>query len=132
MIMTTILVVDDNLLLRSVMVRRLSRTGLDVLVASNGEEGVETARAALPDLILMDMTMPVMDGWTAAKLLRDDPLTRHIPIVACTAQPLTSRDGQNLPTGCDARIAKPYKFSEVLAAIERFLDRPDDTAFPRS
>lgn len=128
--MATILVVDDNHLLRSVIMRRLTRTGWNVLVASNGEEGVEIARATRPDLVLMDLTMPVMDGWTATTLLREDPLTRHIPIVAFTAQPLAGPDGNTVPLGFDALIAKPYELSEVMATIKQFLDPPGDNARP--
>lgn len=126
--MTTILVVDDNLMLRSVMQRRLKRVGWDVLLATNGAEGVEVAKALLPDLILMDMTMPVMDGWTATQLLRENPVTRHIPILAFTAQPASRQGEDALAIGCNGQIAKPFEFPDVLAKIRQLLniDRPAD------
>lgn len=106
------------------MHRRLTRAGCDVLLAANGEEGVEVARARIPDLILMDMTMPVMDGWTATRLLREDPTTRHIPILAFTAQPMTGRDRDPLSVGCDGVIAKPFDFKDVLEKIRDYTDPP--------
>lgn len=119
--MTTILVVDDNTMLRSVMQRRLKRAGWDVLLATNGEEGVAAARASIPDLILMDMTMPVMDGWTATRAIRGDPATRHIPIVAFTAQPMTGENEDPISAGCSGHIAKPFEFSDVLSKIKALL-----------
>lgn len=126
--MTTILVVDDNLMLRSIMQRRLKRVGLDVLLATNGAEGVEVAEALLPDLILMDMTMPVMDGWTATRLLRENPVTRHIPILAFTAQPMSLQGEDALAIGCNGHIAKPFEFPDALEKIRQLLniDPPAD------
>lgn len=126
--MTTILVVDDNLMLRSIMQRRLKRVGLDVLLATNGAEGIEVAEALLPDLILMDMTMPVMDGWTATRLLRENPVTRHIPILAFTAQPMSLQGEDALAIGCNGHIAKPFEFPDVLEKIRQLLniDPPAD------
>lgn len=119
--MATILVVDDNDMLRGVMQRRLTRAGYDVLVASNGAEGVDIASAELPDLILMDMTMPVMDGWTATRVLRADPVTRQIPILAFTAHPMTGADSPEA-AGCDDRVSKPFEFADVLEKIRRLLN----------
>ncbi|MBA3297824.1 MAG: response regulator [Acidobacteria bacterium] len=119
--MTTILVVDDNSMLRSVMERRLKRVGWSVLLATNGAEGVAVAKASLPDLILMDMTMPVMDGWTATRAIRSDPVTRHIPIVAFTAQPMTGENDDAVAAGCNGHIAKPFEFPDVLKKIRTLL-----------
>lgn len=129
--MTTILVVDDNLMLRSVMQRRLKRVGWDVVLATNGAEGVELAEALLPDLILMDMTMPVMDGWTATRLLRENPVTRHIPILAFTAQPMSQQSEDALAIGCSGLIPKPFDFPEVLEKIRQLLIPNPPTGFSR-
>lgn len=118
--MATILVVDDNRSLRTVMERRLTRAGFDVALASNGADGVQAARASHPDLILMDMTMPVMDGWAATRALRDDPATRHIPILAFTAQPMGGTRHAH-DEGCDGYVLKPFEFPEVLAKISHLL-----------
>jgi CheY-like chemotaxis protein len=118
----TILVVDDNHVLRAVMKRRLTRAGFDVSLATNGAEGVEAARAELPDLILMDMTMPVMDGWAATRALRGDSSTRHIPILAFTAHPMSGPESPSA-VGCDGQVSKPFEFPEVLEMIDRLLQR---------
>lgn len=130
--MTTILVVDDNKMLRSVMQRRLSRVGWDVLLATNGAEGVATAKASRPDLILMDMTMPVMDGWTATRELRADPETRHIPIVAFTAQRTAGDSADALAAGCNDQIFKPFEFPDVLAKIRALLENAAPAGDPAS
>lgn len=108
-------------MLRAVMQRRLIRAGFKVLAATNGAEGIEIARANLPDLILMDMTMPVMDGWTATRLLRADPVTRDIPILAFTAQPMSGAESPQA-AGCNGQVSKPFEFPDVLATIGRLLN----------
>ena len=116
--MTTVLLVDDNELIRSTVTRRLARSGYEVLTAENGKEGWDVARAKHPDLILLDMTMPVMDGWTAARGMRSDPDTRDIPIVAFTAHATPDDVEGAIAAGCDDQITKPFEFDELVAKIE--------------
>lgn len=118
--MATILVVDDNSMLRAVMQRRLARAGFEVLVAANGAEGVEIARAELPDLILMDMTMPVMDGRAATRALRAHPSTQHIPILAFSASATTGHGSPDAVEG-DGHIPKPFEFPDLLKKIGELL-----------
>jgi CheY-like chemotaxis protein len=88
--MTRLLVIEDNEMNRDMLSRRLTRRGYDVLVAGDGVEGVEAARKHLPDLILMDLSLPGMDGWTATRILKSDSNTRHIPVIALTAHAMES------------------------------------------
>ena len=116
--MTTLLVADDNEQIREIMKRRLTRSGYQVVLAANGLEALDIARSALPALILLDLNMPVMDGWTAARELKRDPGTRAIPIIAFTAHAMPGdRDGA-LAAGCDDQITKPFDYDELLRKIE--------------
>ena len=96
-----ILLVEDNEMNRDMLSRRLERRGYEVVLALDGQEGLEMARSAAPALILMDMSLPVLDGWEATRQLKADPATRHIPVIALTAQAMSGDRENALAAGCD-------------------------------
>ncbi|PLW81224.1 two-component system response regulator [Kineobactrum sediminis] len=118
-----ILLVEDNELNREMLTRRLMRAGLRVIVAVNGEEALALMTSAHPALVLMDMNLPVMDGWTACDHARKDAALRDIPIIALTAHAMDADRRNALAAGCDDYATKPIDFPELLAKIER-LKRP--------
>ena len=99
--MSKILLVEDNEMNRDMLQRRLQRKGFEVVVAVDGQQGVELAREHVPDLILMDLSLPVMDGWTATRRIKADPTTGEIPIIALTAHAMTGDREKALEAGCD-------------------------------
>ena len=101
--------------------RRLRKRGYDVEVAVDGAEGVEKARSETPDLILMDMSLPVMDGWEATRTLKADEATQSIPVVALTAHAMSSDREKALEAGCDAYETKPVELKRLLATMEELL-----------
>jgi two-component system, cell cycle response regulator DivK len=119
--MPTILLVEDNDLNREMLSRRLTRRGFTVLLAVNGQEGVNIARADRPELILMDMSLPIKDGWTAARELKADPDTRAIPILALTAHAMAGDRDQALQAGCDDYDTKPIELDRLLDKIHTLL-----------
>lgn len=119
--MTKILLVEDNEMNRDMLSRRLRRQGYDVLVAIDGAQGVSLAQAAHPDLILMDMQLPVMDGWEATRRLKQHQHTAHIPIIAQTAHAMTGDREKCLAAGCDDYTPKPVQLSQLLAKIAALL-----------
>lgn len=119
--MATILIVEDNEMNLDMLSRRLTKRGHDVLVATDGATGVEQAQAKLPDLILMDMSIPIMDGWEATRRIKSSPVTRHIPIIALTAHAVAGDREKCLAAGCDEYESKPIKFPELIAKINRIL-----------
>jgi two-component system, cell cycle response regulator DivK len=119
--MPTILIVEDNELNRDMLTRRLERRGYEMLSASDGAQGLELARRALPDLILMDMSLPVMDGWEATKHLKSAPETAAIPIVALTAHAMNGDRQRALEAGCDDYDTKPVEFQRLVLKIEALL-----------
>ncbi|MGA7240007.1 MAG: response regulator [Bryobacteraceae bacterium] len=119
--MPTILIVEDNELNRDMLTRRLERRGYEMLSASDGAQGLELARRALPDLILMDMSLPVMDGWEATKHLKSAPETAAIPIVALTAHAMNGDRERALEAGCDDYDTKPVEFQRLVLKIEALL-----------
>ena len=106
---------------RDMLSRRLIRKGYEVILAENGLEGLEAARIQSPDLILMDMSLPVMDGWEATRRLKDAPATARIPVVALTAHALSDDREKAARAGCDAYETKPVEFPQLLETIERLL-----------
>jgi two-component system, cell cycle response regulator DivK len=111
---------DDNVYM---LKNRLERRGHAVLVARDGRAGVEAARAELPDLILLDLGLPVLDGWEAARLLKADGRTRAIPVIALSAHAMAGDRAQALEAGCDDYDTKPVDFARLLVRIEALLGR---------
>ncbi len=116
-----ILIVDDDQPLRQVLKMHLDRLGYDSILAVNGKEAVDLATSQVPDLILMDLTLPVMDGLEATRLIRENSSTHSIPILAMTAR-VTSEDKiKCLQNGCDGHIAKPFTSKQLASIIEKML-----------
>ena len=119
--MKKILLVEDNEMNRDMLSRRLQRRGFEVLIAGDGAAGVEVASVERPDLVLMDMSLPVLDGWEASRRLKADGATRGIPIIALTAHAMASDRGRSLQAGCDDFDTKPVDFARLLGKIDRLL-----------
>lgn len=119
--MTTILIVEDNEMNRDMLSRRLERNHYKVLIAVDGEKGIEVARANMPDLILMDMSLPVVDGWEATRRLKADARLKHIPIIALTAHAMANDRDKALEAGCDEYDTKPIELPRLLAKMEALL-----------
>ena len=119
--MPKILLVEDNEDNRDMLSRRLIRKGYDVSLASDGGAGVAQALAEAPDLILMDMSLPVLDGWEATRRVKENPATRAIPIVALTAHAMADDREKALAAGCDDYDTKPIDLPRLLEKIERLL-----------
>ena len=119
--MKKILIVEDNELNRDVLSRRLGSRGYQVSVASHGEEGLRLAQTERPDLILMDLGLPELDGWECTRRLKASPNTRTIPIIALTAHAMLGDRERALEAGCDDFDTKPINFSGLLAKMERLL-----------
>jgi CheY-like chemotaxis protein len=117
-----ILLVEDNEMNRDMLARRLQRRGFEVVIAPDGKQGVEKCHAEQPDLVLMDLSLPVMDGWEATRTLKGDEATAHIPIIALTAHALESDRTKALETGCDAFETKPVNIGRLLQAMGQFLE----------
>jgi CheY-like chemotaxis protein len=122
-----VLLVEDNEDNRIVYSTILQHFGYRVMEALNGEEGIAKARAEKPDLILMDISIPVIDGWEATQVLKRDPETRQIPIIALTAHALASDREKAMEVGCDSYLAKPCEPKAVVSEVERFIGRGDGT-----
>ncbi len=119
--MTRLLVVEDNEMNRDMLSRRLERNGFDVSIAVNGVEALESAQANLPDLILMDLSLPEMDGWEATRQLKEDPITRPIPVIALTAHAMAGEKERALAAGCNDYDTKPVDLPRLLAKVRRQL-----------
>jgi two-component system, cell cycle response regulator DivK len=118
----TILVVEDALLNIKLIQEILTYRGDTVFEAANGREGIDLAIEKKPDLILMDIQMPVMNGMEATQLIKANPATRHIPIVALTGYAMDGDKKRMLEAGCDGYLSKPFKIKELLQAIDIFFD----------
>jgi CheY-like chemotaxis protein len=121
LLMTKILLVEDNEDNRDMLARRLQRRGYEVVMAPDGRQGVEMARAESPDIILMDMNLPVLDGWDATRTLKDAPDTKSIPVIALTAHAMRGDQQKALDAGCDDYDTKPIEFTRLLTKIEGLL-----------
>ena len=119
--MPKVLLVEDIEMNRDMLSRRLTRRAFDVIVAADGQEGVETARREMPDIILMDMSLPVLDGWGATRVLKADALTRSIPVIALTAHAMAGDRAKALECGCDDYDTKPIDMSRLLEKMDRLL-----------
>ncbi len=124
--MARILYVEDNDDNIYMLQNRLRRQGFDVLVARDGASGVEIARSERPDLILMDLGLPVMDGWEASRRLKSDRVTSHIPVIALSAHAMSNDRTQALEAGCDEYDVKPVEWTRLLNKIRALLP-PEDT-----
>jgi CheY-like chemotaxis protein len=122
--MKKILLVEDNEMNRDMLSRRLARKGYEVSIAVDGRQGVEMAQSATPDLILMDMSLPVLDGWEATRQLKNADATRHIPVIALTAHAMSGDRERALEAGCDDYDTKPIELTRLLEKIETMLNRP--------
>ena len=116
-----ILLVEDNEMNRDMLSRRLERNGYEVVLALDGQSGVEMARAQTPDLVLMDMSLPVLDGWEATRRLKADAATRHIPVIALTAHAMSSDREKAMEAGCDDYDTKPVELPRLLGKIGALL-----------
>jgi two-component system, cell cycle response regulator DivK len=119
--MPKILLVEDNEMNRDMLSRRLTRNGFEIVMAVNGQQGVEMAAAELPDLILMDLSLPIMDGWEATKQVKANPTTSSIPIIALTAHALVQDREKALQAGCDDFDTKPIELPRLLEKIKELL-----------
>ncbi len=119
--MAKVLLVEDQEDNRDMLSRRLVKRGYEVAIAVDGAEGVEKARSEAPDLILMDMSLPVMDGWEATRILKADDGTRSIPVVALTAHAMSTDREKAFEAGCDAYETKPIELPRLLETMEKLL-----------
>jgi two-component system cell cycle response regulator DivK len=119
--MLRVLIVEDNEVNRKMLGRRLSKRGYDISVAGDGAEGVAAVKAQRPDIILMDMSLPVMHGWDATRKLKADPETSGIPIIAITAHAMSGDREKALESGCDDFDTKPYDLPRLLGKMEALL-----------
>jgi CheY-like chemotaxis protein len=115
----TILLVEDNEFNRDMLIRRLNRSGLEVIPAGNGQEALDLMRSEQPAVVLMDMNLPVMDGWSACRAAREDDSIKHIPIIALTAHAMEADRLAALDAGCDDYATKPVDFPGLLIKIEK-------------
>jgi CheY-like chemotaxis protein len=120
--MPKILLVEDNELSRDMLARRLSRRGYQVISAADGPHGIAMARDQSPDLIVMDMSLPELDGWEATRRLKRDPATRAIPVIALTAHAMSSDRKKAMDAGCDDYHTKPVDFERLVRSLEGFLE----------
>lgn len=120
--MARILIVEDDAAIRDLLARRLRMAGYDIVFAEDGVRAILASVQAMPDLILMDMGLPVMNGWQATERIKNRPETRHIPIIAITAYALSEDRFRALNIGCDDFEAKPIDFDSLLAKIEKLLN----------
>jgi CheY-like chemotaxis protein len=123
--MPKILLIEDNEMNRDMLSRRLRRKGYEVVLAVDGQSGVEMTQNQTPDLVLMDMSLPVLDGWEATRRLKADAATQHIPIIALTAHAMSSDRDKALEVGCDDYDTKPIELSRLLGKIEALLSGDD-------
>ena len=119
--MNKVLLVEDNELNRDMLSKRLTRRGYDVITAGDGQQGVDLAQSQSPDLILMDMSLPVLDGWQATRRIKSDPATKGIPIVALTAHAMSGDREKAMEAGCDDYDSKPVDMNRLLKKMNDLL-----------
>ena len=119
--MSKILIVEDNEMNRDMLSRRLERRGFAIVMAMDGQQGVEMTRSERPDLILMDMSLPVMDGWAATQAIKADPELSKIPVIALTAHAMAGDREKAMAAGCDDYDTKPIELPRLLEKIAKFL-----------
>jgi len=123
--MPKILLVEDDEMNWDMLSRRLRRKGYEVVIAPDGKQGVDMARSEAPDLILMDLSLPVLDGWEATRQIKAAPETRAIPVIALTAHAMDGDQEQALAAGCDDYDTKPIEFRRLLGKIRALLDEQE-------
>ncbi len=119
-----LLLVEDHEELWDFLSRRLQRRGFEVVVATDGQQGLDKARELMPDVMLLDMNLPIVDGWTVARTLKDDPATAGIPIIALTAHAMSGDRQKAIDVGCNDYHAKPVVFATLLTQIENLMANP--------
>lgn len=119
-----ILIVEDNEMNRDMLSRRLQRRGYEISIAIDGHQGLDVVGSVRPDLVLLDLSLPGIDGWEVTRRLKSEPRTTHIPIIALTAHAMTGDKEKALAAGCDDYDTKPVEFDRLLAKIERLLGQP--------
>ena len=120
--MSKILIVEDNEMNRDMLSRRLMRKGFEIVMAEDGQRGVDMSKSENPDLILMDLSLPVMDGWEATSTIKGDPETNSIPIIVLTAHAMAGDREKALAAGADEYDTKPIEFKRLLGKIKEFLN----------
>jgi two-component system cell cycle response regulator DivK len=126
-----ILIVEDNELNIDMLSRRLQRIGYDVITAGDGKTGVELAKSELPKLILMDMSLPVLDGWEATRLIKADQNLKKISVIALTAHAMVGDREKAIEAGCDDYDSKPIDFQRLLGKIQTLLANTEDSNMPQ-
>lgn len=119
--MPKVLLVEDNDMNRDMLSRRLTRRGFEVVFAVDGQQGVDLARSEKPDIILMDMSLPVMDGWEATRRVKSDRVTGSVPIIGLTAHAMSGDREKAMQAGCDDYDTKPVEIDRLIGKIERLL-----------
>jgi two-component system, cell cycle response regulator DivK len=119
--MAKVLLVEDNEMNRDMLSRRLTRRGFEVVFAVNGKQGVDLARSEKPDIILMDMSLPIMDGWEATRCVKSDDATRSVPVIGLTAHAMSGDREKAIEAGCDDYDTKPVELDRLIGKIERLL-----------
>jgi two-component system, cell cycle response regulator DivK len=119
--MTKVLVVEDNEMNRDMLSRRLTRRGFQVIFAVDGQQGVDLARSERPDIILMDMSLPVMDGWEATRRVKSSDATRSVPVIGLTAHAMAGDREKAIEAGCDDYDTKPVELERLIGKMERLL-----------
>jgi len=119
--MSKILLVEDNEMNRDMLTRRLERKGYEVVIAVDGQAGIDMASSSNPDIILMDLSLPVVDGWDATRKIKADPSTQSIPVIALTAHAMAGDEQKALAAGCDDYDTKPIELPRLLEKIENLL-----------
>ena len=122
--MSKVLLVEDMEMNRDMLARRLEKRGFEVVTAVDGEKGVVRAKEDLPDIILMDVNLPILDGWEATKLIKQCARTKHIPVIALTAHAMTKSRDSSIEAGCDEYETKPIDFNQLLSKMEALIQRP--------
>ena len=126
--MTKVLLVEDNEMNRDMLSRRLIRLGFQVVFAMDGQQGIDLARSERPDVILMDMSLPIVDGWEATRRLKADDATRSVPVTGLTAHAMSGDREKAIEAGCDDYDTKPVELDRLIGKIERLLGTAKDEA----
>ena len=119
--MTKVLLVEDNEMNRDMLSRRLTRRGFQVVCAMDGQQGVDLTRSEKPDIILMDMSLPVMDGWEATRRVKSDAATRNVPVIGLTSHAMSGDREKAIEAGCDDYDTKPVELDRLIGKIERLV-----------